>query len=299
MKLDTLKAMKVWVPFMLVPEGDRMAKKPSFDGIHYAKWKKESHLLMTYADAKSLAESTSGLPGVGFVIPPGPPGYAIAVVDLDDSFNENGNLKPSAQTIVDQLRSYTEYSPSGKGLHVVTVASLAGFTKKTFHQEGQSVEILLPGNFCTFTGKIVGQESDINDCTPILLDLYEKAGIQPSTYYQPPMGGGYGQRCQHESEHCPYGLAALESECKKVRPMRYPGRTNALFKAAATLGQLVASGHLDEAQVYRELTRAGHSTGLSSEKCKATIRDGMARGKTQPRNVDCKPKSKKLKLLPK
>ena len=294
MKLDTLKDMKIWIPFMLVPEGDRMAKKPSFDGIHYAKWKKESHLLMTYAAAKSLAETTPGLEGVGLSIPKG-----IAIIDLDKCVDNAGAIKTAAQTIISNLRSYTEYSPSGTGVHCVTVASLTEFTTKRFHQDGQSVEVLLPGTFCTFTGKIVGQESDINDCTLILLDLFAKAGIQPSTYHQPPMGGGYGQRCQHESEHCPYGLAALESECKKVRPMRYPGRTDALFKAAAMLGQLVASGHLEEAQVYRELTRAGHSTGLSAEKCKATIRDGMARGKTQPRNVDCKPKSKKLKLLPK
>ena len=60
MKLDTLKAMKIWVPFRLVPDGDRMAKKPSLDGIHYAKWKKESYLLMTYADACALAEATPG-----------------------------------------------------------------------------------------------------------------------------------------------------------------------------------------------------------------------------------------------
>lgn len=276
---------------MLVPDGDRIAKKPSLDGIHYAKWKKESHLLMTYADACALAEATPGLSGVGLSIP-----EEVAIIDLDKCIDNTGAIKTAARTIVEQLRSYAEYSPSGTGVHVITIASLTGFRKETFYQEGQSVEVLLPGNFCTFTGKGIGQESGLSDCTRILSDLYAKAGIQPSNILSPPMGSGYGQRCQHQPEHCPYGLAALESECKKVKPIRYPGRTDALFKAAAMLGQLVASGHLEEVQVYRELTRAGQSTGLTAEKCKATIRDGMARGKIQPRNVDCKPKSIKFKL---
>lgn len=50
--------------------------------------------------------------GVGLVLADGYCG-----VDFDDVFDENGNLLPWAAVLIERLDTYTEISPSGKGLH--------------------------------------------------------------------------------------------------------------------------------------------------------------------------------------
>lgn len=163
-------ALKCWIPFMLVPDGDKVYKRPSVDGVRPARWKHESDtLLTTYADAVALKERTPGLAGVGLSIPSG-----IAIIDLDKCY-DSGTIKPAASSIIDNFNSYTEKSPSRNGIHIITAAWLTGFSKHTFNQDGQSIEILTPGNFATFTGKTIGQESGITDCTPALLKMYADA----------------------------------------------------------------------------------------------------------------------------
>jgi putative DNA primase/helicase len=64
---------------------------------------------------------TNLLPGVGFVFT----GSPFAGVDLDRCLDpETGEIEPWAQEIVEELDSYTEFSPSGRGLHVLVRAKL-------------------------------------------------------------------------------------------------------------------------------------------------------------------------------
>ena len=165
-----LAYQRIWIPWLRDSTG---GKKPSLDGQRYAKWSDRSILLL-YADAKSLADSTPGLSGEGFVIPPD-----YATIDLDDCFNEDGNLKPAARTIVNTLGSYTEHSPSKKGVHVIVKADLQGFSKLATTVNGQSTEVLTPGNFVTFTGLSLGRTMPelIANCTSVLEQRYADAGV--------------------------------------------------------------------------------------------------------------------------
>jgi putative DNA primase/helicase len=54
--------------------------------------------------------------GIGFAFSPRDD---FAGIDLDHCIDEDGNLEPWAERIVDGLQSYTERSPSGRGLHVL------------------------------------------------------------------------------------------------------------------------------------------------------------------------------------
>jgi putative DNA primase/helicase len=58
--------------------------------------------------------------GLGFVFTAQDP---FCGIDLDDCFVD-GKLKPWAEKIVSGLNSFTEYSPSGKGLHVIVKAQV-------------------------------------------------------------------------------------------------------------------------------------------------------------------------------
>ena len=52
--------------------------------------------------------------GAGFVFN----GDGIIGIDLDHCFDKNGNIDPLFREIVENLRSYSEISPSGTGLHI-------------------------------------------------------------------------------------------------------------------------------------------------------------------------------------
>ena len=287
MNLDTLKSLKIWIPFMLVPDGDMFSKRPSIDGMRYAKWKKEAYILMPYAAAVFLKDSTPGLAGVGLSIPEG-----VAIIDLDKCVDDSGAITPAARTIVDQLRSYTELSPSGKGLHVIVQADLSGYSKLPTTIDSQSVEVLTPGNFVTYTANALPRFSEMSDCTSIIRTWYPvTAGHSSNTPHlvSLPMG------CKWPLGQCQYAITALASESDKVRLAKEGQRTRTLFNASVKMGNFLRDGHLTEQYILRELTRAATNRvgGLTKEKCYATIKGGMAVGKTKPRTVDCGKKSSK------
>lgn len=86
-----------------------------------------------------------------------------------------------------------------------------------------------------------------------------------------------------------YAQAALDGEAEAVAAARQPGRNHALNAAAFSLGQLVAGGELDEAEVVRELTAAAQLCGLDDHEIAPTIDSGLRSGKLQPRTVPERP----------
>ncbi len=62
-----------------------------------------------------------GLPGVGYVLSVDD---GLVGVDLDGCIDAGGNLAPWAAAIVETLDSYTETSPSGRGLHILAWGQL-------------------------------------------------------------------------------------------------------------------------------------------------------------------------------
>lgn len=47
----------------------------------------------------------------------------VSGIDLDHVIREDGTLEPFAAEIVERVNSYTEYSPSGKGLHILCMTT--------------------------------------------------------------------------------------------------------------------------------------------------------------------------------
>jgi hypothetical protein len=64
-----------------------------------------------------------GADGIGFSLGKNA-STPFAVVDIDDCIGNDGNLSPLARWIVDELRSYTEITPAGRGLRVWVQAAL-------------------------------------------------------------------------------------------------------------------------------------------------------------------------------
>ena len=84
--------------------------------------------------------------GVGFVFTDDDPFVGI---DIDKCVDEGGKLSDMAQEIVNKLDSYTEYSPSGKGIHIIIKADLTGVGRKC---DSIGLEIYSTSRYFTVTG---------------------------------------------------------------------------------------------------------------------------------------------------
>ena len=98
-----------------------------------------------------------GYDGLGIgIFPP------LAAVDIDHCA-ESGKLNDMAAEIIDRMGSYTEYSPSGKGVHIVfTVPNGFYYDKETFYINNRALglEVYVAGctyKFITITGDRIGE----------------------------------------------------------------------------------------------------------------------------------------------
>lgn len=82
-----------------------------------------------------------------------------------------------------------------------------------------------------------------------------------------------------------YTRAALEGELANVRNATEGHRNDQLNKSAFALGQLVAGGYLDRAEVEAQLTEAALAAGLTEAETRATLRSGLEAGMAEPRTI--------------
>lgn len=134
-----LKAMRRWAPWKAVFNPKRgkwdkipmNAKTPEY-GISTAspeKWFSHDEALKAYIGAKGM------LAGICFVVT----GIEGTVgVDLDNCLDEHGVVAPWAQEIIAALNSYTEISPSGRGLRIFIMGNMDG-SDWTNHEVGIEV----------------------------------------------------------------------------------------------------------------------------------------------------------------
>lgn len=105
--------------------------------------------------------------GIGFVFSDEDP---FTGTDLDGAVNEDGIIAEWAQLYIDALNSYTEYSPSKRGLHILTKAGLPGSGKKA-----GKVEMYATTHYFTITADhLPGTPLTINERGAVQIALYEK-----------------------------------------------------------------------------------------------------------------------------
>lgn len=80
-----------------------------------------------------------------------------------------------------------------------------------------------------------------------------------------------------------YGRRALESEIGRLALTPEGGRNDELVRASYRLGQLVAAGELDAAEVAGALLAVAERIGLCDAEASATIASGMRAGMQSPR----------------
>lgn len=119
----------------------------------------------TWSDYETAIKVSEQFSGIGFMLG----GTDYVGVDIDEL--DKGNNKEIAREFVDNLQSYTEYSPSGNGIHIW----IKGKVDINKYRKG-SVEMYdhTSPRYLTFTGNVVGDCQEINTSTGKLMKLYKK-----------------------------------------------------------------------------------------------------------------------------
>lgn len=118
-----------------------------------------------FSDATAYCRSV-GLDGVGFVFTKNDPFVGI---DIDDCIDpHSGKISAGAKSIIDKMKSYTEISPSGKGVHIIVRGKLPGGGRNI-----DGVEIYDEKRYFTITGNLLnGMPYRIEDRNAELQQLY-------------------------------------------------------------------------------------------------------------------------------
>jgi hypothetical protein len=111
-----------------------------------------------------LAASNGTYTGIGFAFLPGD---GLIGVDIDKCIDpETGEVSDLAMQTIAGCNSYTEYSPSGTGVHII----VAGATT-TFKSNDIGLEVFCSSQFFTFTGRqFAGSPDTINAVSEAELD---------------------------------------------------------------------------------------------------------------------------------
>src|SRR5438105_3850050 len=117
------------------------------------------------ADHALKALSSGRYNGIGFVFSEADP---FTGTDLEACVAKDGSIAAWAAEIITSLSSYTEYSPSKLGVHILTQASLPGAGRKI-----GNVEMYAEGRFFTITADhIAGTPTTIADRQQQQMNLY-------------------------------------------------------------------------------------------------------------------------------
>jgi len=99
-------------------------------------------------------------------------GKGIYGVDLDHVISSGGEITPQAREIVEGLASYTEISPSGKGLHIFVIADNVNISRH--RKQGGFVEIYDNARYFTVTGNVYGGYNRLNHRLAELQQLHDR-----------------------------------------------------------------------------------------------------------------------------
>jgi putative DNA primase/helicase len=153
-----------WVGYQLRRNKDRMDKVPMNVLTGRPAKSNDPSTWTDYQTAVDLV-SQRGYAGVGFMFQPPYVG-----VDIDHCV-KNGAIEPYAVEILKALNSYSEYSPSGIGIHILCRGSIARACKIS----KIGLEIYTKGRFFTVTGnRLENYPAELNECTDALKDIFSR-----------------------------------------------------------------------------------------------------------------------------
>lgn len=128
----------------------------------------------TWSDFETAVRESAKYSGIGFMFSNSP----FFGVDLDDMPNDiqdyqNGGTDNIISEFVNTLQSYTEFSQSKTGVHIICKGTLPDGRRKAKNDSG-GFEMYENGRFFVVTGNYCSEYGYINDCTESVKPLHSK-----------------------------------------------------------------------------------------------------------------------------
>lgn len=147
---EELTALRRWAVWKTEARDGKPTKVPYQARRPETKARSDDLRTWAYFDKAREAFEAGGFDGIFFATSPDDP---IVGVDLDGVFDpETGEMQEEAARIIDQLASYTEISPSGKGVRIF----LKGCLNSLIGRKKGQVEVYDRGRFLSVTGNVYG-----------------------------------------------------------------------------------------------------------------------------------------------
>ena len=153
-----LRALDHWLVWRYEMQNRKPTKVP-YDAKHPQRPASSTNPA-TWAPFETAVETAQAadIDGIGFAIE----GTGYVALDLDRCLNEHGEPHQAAIEIIDELDSYTEVSPSGRGLRIIVRAALHSERNSTKSTPwGDEFAVFARGKYLTLTGEIFGGRREI------------------------------------------------------------------------------------------------------------------------------------------
>lgn len=171
---DELKKIPHWICWKAIPDPSGQShsgiKKEPINPKNG--WRASSTNPNTWTDFVTAVSASVDFAGIGFVFKDS--GYF--GIDIDDRPEElqsflQGDHDNMIGEIVDTLKSYTELSQSGNGIHIICKGQLPG---ADFNNHECHVEMYQNARFFIMTGNACAEYADISDCTESVKPFHER-----------------------------------------------------------------------------------------------------------------------------
>lgn len=176
---NTLKRAKAWVLWKL-EDGKKKPYSANYNGLASTT---KAHTWATYSKALTKLQYTGEeYNGLGFVFAEG---SGLVFIDLDHCIDEWGELSPFAEEVLALFpATYTEYSQSETGLHIVARGNVPRAYKSDL------IEIYSSGRYMAFTGNAytAAEPAQAQEALDALIERYglrEADNVQPAAYSAP------------------------------------------------------------------------------------------------------------------
>ena len=162
---QVLRGRRAWVTWRAEGQGDRNKKPPYDPRTGRLASCSDPATWASFAEALTAVEE-GAYDGIGFQL--GPPFVGIDLDGCRDA--ETGVIDAAAMAIIGDINSYTEVSPSGKGVHILAIGILPPGRRRT-----QGVELYDRDRYFTITGQHVpGTPLTIEERNPQLTALHKR-----------------------------------------------------------------------------------------------------------------------------
>ena len=174
-----MKQQNQWVCWKAVPDESRPGKVKKTPVNAKTGGFAQSNNPQTWCDFDTAVQQSPKYSGIGFMFDNGYFG-----VDIDNAQDDIADYKTGGENniiaeFIHTLQSYSEYSQSGNGIHIICRGSLPPVGRRK-----QNVEMYSDGRFFIMTGNICSEYAEINECTERIKPLHEKyigTGTAPTT----------------------------------------------------------------------------------------------------------------------